>query len=415
MLHPFIYTGTRYHDFRLVTSKSLKTVSQSIVRTFKDIASTMIDAENVQLVEPSWVLVKKEGYLLWGIAVVNKVLGDVNQDKYNRPARGFFGLISDGDISRLPYSISYFAELYKTYVTPIWDSPIQTEQIECQVPTISGADFIVKSPRLDHEINVSTGKCRRFPSNSDCKALIEAVFASFDDCSIATNIHNRDQGIEFGNDKLSFMNIVMSSESLLKSTEDVTVTVKDEPPVIGKETPTTEDDEERKEYSICSECGKPVYGDEALCQVCKDKQQIKKYLKYGFYVFVVAICLIMLVKGPSIWEMILPPKQNPGFIQHDDENPPISFIRTNKSSINITDASETDVFRIKYECSSKIKDVQSPDWIRIVTPLEKYSTIGDVEFVCEPLAEGSRTGIIVFVNEEGGKAAISISQKTTNK
>jgi len=367
----------------------------------------MINAENAQLVKPSWVLVKKNGYLLWGIAVVNKVLGDVNQDKYNRPTRGFFGLISDGDISRLPYSISYFEELYSTYVTPIWDSPIQTKQMECQVPAISGSDFIIKSPRLDNEINVSADKCRLFPSNSESKALIEAVFASFEDCSIATNIHKRNQGIEFGKDKLSFTNIVMSSDSRLKSTEDVKVFVKDVPSVIIQESPI-KGDADKIDYSICPECGAPIFGDEVLCPGCKARQQNKKYLKYVLYGIAAFICWVLVIKGERIREMILPPKPTPDFIQQ-------GFIRTNKPFVNIIDASETDIFRIKYESSSNIKDVKTSEkWIRLVTPSEKYSTKGEIEFVCEPLAEGSRGGTIVFVNEEKKEVTIHVSQ-TTNK
>ena len=112
MLYPLIYTRTKYHDYRIVTSTSLAGLPHSVVQICTEVARTMIDAENDQLKEPSWALVKKNGYTLWGIAILNDVIGDDNKDKYNRPVRGFFGFISDTSVCKLPYSISYFKEIY---------------------------------------------------------------------------------------------------------------------------------------------------------------------------------------------------------------------------------------------------------------------------------------------------------------
>jgi len=383
----------------------------------------MIDAENSQLGEPSWALVKKNGYILWGLSILNYVLGEDNKDKYNRPVRGFFGFISDAQISRLPYSISYFKEIYDTYVMPIWDSPFQLEEITSQLPPISGDDSIVKSSRLNNEINGSMDKCRLFPSDSDSKALIEAAFASFEDCSIATNVHNKSRCTEFGKDKLSFMNVVGASDSGIRNQQDIKVYVKKKP-VIIKDAPLN-DDPEPLVTPTCTICGKPTVTDDTLCSECKEKEQNKRHFKYGLYGFITVVCLFLILKGPSIWEVILSPKDATETITYDDDSESHergqgyktpSFLKTRKSEFHIQDADIDQVFEIKYQSSSTIKKIQpSEEWIHIITPAHQYSQSGNIEFVCEPLVQGSREGLIKLVNEDGEKCIIKIHQTISSQ
>ena len=425
MLYPIIYTRTKYHDYRIVTSTSLAGLPHSVVQMCTEVARTMIDAENDQLKEPSWALVKKNRYTLWGIAILNDVLGDDNKDKYNRPVRGFFGFISDTSVSKLPYSISYFKETYRTYVMPIWDSREQTEQISCQLPTISGYEFITKSTLLNLDINIELGVSRIFPHGSDCKGLIEAVFASFVDCSIATNIHKKSQCIEFGKDKLSFMNVVMSPSSNVMSKKDIKVYVKETPS--STETFVNPDKEDPKPFedSTCPKCGKPTVADDTLCPECMGKEQNKRYLKYGLYGFFTVVCLLLILKGPSIWESILSPKHTHEIVNYEDKSETSEwrhgynadpFLNTRKSIFNIQDANLDHIFGIQYHSSSNIKMVEpSEEWIRIITPKEKYSQSGVITFVCEPISKGVRDGEIKLVNEEGKDISIKVHQTVTNQ
>ena len=297
-----------YYDFRVVTSKSLTGVPRTIVHLATDIARTLIDAENNQLEEPTWVLVKKDGFLLWGMSALNKVLGEPNQDKEKRPTRGFFGFITDSNIAKLPYSISYFKRLYETYVVPIWDSYEQLYQIIGNAPEISGSDFIEKSSRLNDEINTDDCICRIFPSSSECKSLIEAVFSYNGDCSIATNVHRKRQCVEFGKDNISFTNAVMSSDSGQKALEDVTVFVPHEIPKvtdIANDTPLENHSNDIQNNPVCPICGSSVYNYGDICANCKNEQRNKKFMKYGLYGFLALICLLLYLKGPGIWKVVL--------------------------------------------------------------------------------------------------------------
>ncbi len=418
MLYPYIYTATRYHDFRVVTSQMLHNLPNSVAQYLEDVAHAMIMAENNQLMFPSWILVKKEGYILWGMASLNNVLGDKSDDDDKRPVRGFFGFITDGTISKLPFSISFFKELYAKYVLPIWDSYEQTEQVTECMPAISGFDFIEKSSRLSSEINVDDSICRIFPSTYDSKSLIEAVFSSVEDCSIATNVHSKKQCVEFGKDRISFTNAVMSSDSKVNKTSDVKVFVPKKVDDIITDS-VKENEKVVQKESVCSICGNPVNDNENICEGCKNKQQNKKYIKYGLYGFMALICLLLMFNGSSIWEKILPSKHVQEKVQieerRDEQNGRIksqsSFLNTTKSEVNVIDANPDDAFKFGYESSSLITQVNSANnWIRIITPEQQFSKKGTIEFMCDPLSHGQREGTICLTNDEGIKRIISIHQ-----
>lgn len=408
MLYPFIYTRSLYHDFRVVTSKSLTGVPGTIVHLATDVARTLIDAENNQLEEPTWVLVKKDGFLLWGMSALNKVLGEPNQDKEKRPTRGFFGFITDSNIAKLPYSISYFKRLYETYVVPIWDSYEQLYQIIGNAPEISGSDFIEKSSRLNDKINTDDCICRIFPSSSEFKPLIEAVFSYNGDCSIATNVHRKRQCVKFGKEDISFTNAVMSSDSGLKALEDVMVFVPHEIPKvtdIANDTPLENHSNDIQNNPECPICGSSVYNYGDICANCKNEQRNKKFMKYGLYGFLVLICLLLYFKGADIWDMFLSYKQNEAPINNN-----LPFLRTNKSEITIQDAAQDNVFKIEYQSSSNITQVISPYWIRIVTPSQQLSNEGIIEFCCTPFLGGQREGYVRLTNKDGVRTYITIRQ-----
>lgn len=414
MLYPFIYTRSMHHDFRVVTSKSLTGVPRTIVHLATDIARTLIDAEDNQLEEPTWVLVKKDGFLLWGMSALNKVLGELNQDKEKRPTRGFFGFISDSNIAKLPYSISYFKRLYETYVVPIWDSYAQMDQIVCNMPEILGYDFIEKSSRLCTDINTEESICRFFPGTTECKSLIEAVFSYNGNCSIATNIHRKKQCVEFGEDNISFTNAVMSSDSKLSNIEDVKVIVTNE--IIDSpkyDMPDEEHIDDINDEPVCPICGSPVSDYGNICTNCKKRQQNKEFMKFGLYGFMVLICLLLYFEGPDIWKMILSPEQSevPVLLDVADVNTTSPFLNTSKSEITIQDAAQDDVFRIEYNSSSNItKVVSHNNWIRIVTPTEHFSKKGIIEFTCATPSGEQRDGSILLTNRDGIEIVITIHQ-----
>lgn len=225
MIYPFIYTRTKYIDYRIVTTKVLDIICKQEAREFRDIARCLIDASNEQLENPSWSLIRRNGIILWGIAVLNGKLGSSCQDKTNRPVRGFFGFLAkDVEVKMLPFNLSFFKDLYSTYVTPIWESLDQKNEV---MDVLSEAFMGTTIHRMPHEcvdtINICPSLCRLFPNCVDVKSLIELVFSYNGNCGVATNIHKREQPIELGKKKISLMNVVFSVDVKQSSIEDVVV------------------------------------------------------------------------------------------------------------------------------------------------------------------------------------------------
>lgn len=123
----FVYTrGSKIeNDYKLVFSPSDDFCSPEIRKYFKNQVRGVINIEEYEdnlKTTPRWFLSKKDGYTLWGVGTLNKMLSDSNNADYqNRPVRGFFGiLIKDSTPLCLPYDLSFFKEFYKNYLFNIW-------------------------------------------------------------------------------------------------------------------------------------------------------------------------------------------------------------------------------------------------------------------------------------------------------
>lgn len=293
MIYPFIYTRTKYHDYRVVTSDLLKGLSATVIKTGIDVARAMIDADNSQLESPSWVLFRKSSCTLWGMAIVNKSLGSKYMDKCNRPVRGFFGLIFDEKVDSLPYDTVFFKQLYNLYVAPIWESLQQDAQVNTALTNLNYnvGRVITPTARLCDEINTHGGRSRLFSANHDSTFLIEMVLSSSSDISIATNIHNRSQGIAFGRSRNSFNNIVMSEESALNEIIDV-------------EIDTESDAQTEHDNTFETQSAKTVEG-QLLEKASAGISPVRKYILYGCTVIImlmliaIGICVFKSKRAPA--------------------------------------------------------------------------------------------------------------------
>lgn len=421
---PFIYTRTRNHDYRLVTSKSLEDVSSQFKNLATEVARTMIDASDKQLDKPSWVLIKKDGYVLWGISVINKALSDMSHDKCERPVRGFFGFISDDHIDKLPYDISYFVELYRTYVLPIWDSYDQLEQIIRPIPPLKGNDFIEKASQLSDEININETTCRIFPYRPEIRVLIEAVFSSTHDCSIAINIHKTEQCVKFGDDKMSFMNAVMSDDSVIKTIKDLVVFVQPMEEKSSSDNSVPPSAESSNHTIAPLPTAFPVHNapiciGNQLNRNHRSKSKVKKYIKYGLYGFLVLICLAVFVKESGLLEKFLlhfpaieKTVTNKGSGKSAILHEVTPFLNTSIPDFFIHDETKEDVFRINYESSSSIDLVEaSNNWIRIISSCKDLAKSGIIEFACEFLPS-VREMALSHYSIKKVKKVILVHQKT---
>ena len=428
MIYPFIYTRTKNYDYRVLTSKSLRGLDTSITRLATDIARTMIDADNACLDTPSWALAKTKGHIIWGMAILNKELGEQNKDKANRPVRGFFGLISDAPISRLPYDIAFFKELYAAFVTPIWESFQQTDECAGTLPDFSAHGCISMSPRANDRLNFAPSLCRVFTADADSKALLEAALAAFGDCSIATNLHKKSQCVEFGRSKTSFMNAVMAADAKAAS-QDIPVYV--DTPVVEKPKPVipvVEDTSDQEQnMPTCPSCGRVLLPGQFLCHSCQEEQKRKKYIQYGIYAAGAVVALVLIFSIPSFFSS---KKHYSGYHSSDSENVsereereeredhknglPAPLLTIHDEELTIDQILSENVLILEYSSSSPIVDIKTtysgiqiidnpplpPEWGKIQFICKKLDVIPDLDKV--PIAE------ITLTNEEGKTATIPV-------
>lgn len=208
--YPFIYTRTKYQDYRILTTASLKGVPIETLRSLRAVVRGLINTKDEYLDSPSWALVKDDSFTIWGIACMNRVLSGISTDLDNRQVRGFFGiLIPTQNATCLPSNIEYFRRLYETYVAPVWDSRLTDDSVG-MMPLPKAEEIIIASGNsFNINININQGECRYYPVNTDYKAIVSEILGTSSVNSLAVNVHDSNQLRPIGLNDFSFMNVVM--------------------------------------------------------------------------------------------------------------------------------------------------------------------------------------------------------------
>lgn len=114
------------NDYKLMYSPSDDFCNDEVRKYFRNQAKGAINIEqyNGSLLEPRWLYSQYKGMVLWGMAIMNKMLSSNNtQDYTGRDVRGFFGIVfKKGAVQYLPKGIDFFKQLYEMKVSPFWNS-----------------------------------------------------------------------------------------------------------------------------------------------------------------------------------------------------------------------------------------------------------------------------------------------------
>ncbi len=312
MTRPFIYTRTKNHDYRVLTLKHLHDLPSSFVEECLSIARAAIDASDTQLLSPSWFLVKTNETILWGIACRNSILGSPSKDKESRPVRGFFGIILSTDSNTLPYNLPFFKELYKTYVTPIWETAISNEEISISLD-IQFGNIQLSTSRKESEVNFSATTSKFFPWIKNHGNYISTVFAAKDNNSIATNIHKHDQVLNIGKRCFSFLNVIMSEDSGQSRIENFAIKTQSfrnntNMQIMHNDDDTYDKKEQPHENDNIYDEKSLFLSDKNAIDSSEKRMSLRKILNYGLYGFGGVLCLIFLFEGNDIWKLLLSDK-----------------------------------------------------------------------------------------------------------
>ena len=162
----FIYTRgySVENDYKLMYSPSSDFCPDDVRQYFRQQVRGAINIETYEgdLSSPRWLFSRYQGFVLWGIAIMNNVLSDENTEDYTgRGVRGFFGmLLKDGTFEALPLGIQYFKTIYKTLVAPLWfASKEDFKKKGIAVPDLGEhEEVITANDTLSASINTNTEK-----------------------------------------------------------------------------------------------------------------------------------------------------------------------------------------------------------------------------------------------------------------
>lgn len=386
MIYPFIYTRTKFHDYRVLSFGLLQKLPSCFVGECRAIARAAIDASNVQLQTPSWILVKTNEAILWGMACCNRLLGSQFTDKESCPVRGFFGIILSPDSNALPFDLAFFKRLYEVYVSPIWEAAASDEEVTTLFDIPFGSTQLLASKK-EAEINFLASISRFFPWRENEADYISTVLATKGCNSIATNIHEREQALTIGKNNFSFQNVIMANDSGLSRIEDVFINEQVQKAI---EVPNDKKIElHENDNKECPDCVNSLLSFEE--DICEESMSKKTKTPYGLYVFFGLMCLILLFIGSDIWKAI-----------YSDKGTAENVVK----NLTIKNATINKRYKVGFRDSSKIES--KPDWI-----LTDTDTINNTIVIrCRPSDVPERKGIVKL---NDGRSIIVVQKDSSIK
>lgn len=187
----FIYTRghSTENDYKLMFSPSEDFCSKETIQFFRQQVRGAINIETYEgtLMSPRWLFSRYHGMELWGMAIMNSVIGDENTDDYTgRGVRGFFGMVmKEGALNELPIGLDFFRKMYKDLVAPRWfNSKEEFKQIGISVDIPFGPEVIRPQDYSSIGINIDPERTVILGNDHSDIEYLNAAFATNSDTSI---------------------------------------------------------------------------------------------------------------------------------------------------------------------------------------------------------------------------------------
>lgn len=248
--------------------------------TKRIISLTNVGDKNLE--SPQWLLIKEQGYLLWGVVCLNKLLGEeYSTDLYGIPLRGFTGVVIPNYANQpLPNSIDTFSIIFREVMAVLYESFTQSQLTNKAVDLSITSSWISPQPFVSG-LNTDNHYCRFFSPTVDAELLVASCLSCPTDISIATNVANKDS---VTTPKFFPLHNAVMRYDLQSETEDIRV--KHPCGKCGKEVDDLQDGlchscwrEMRPPKPIkqkCTKCGKETeWLQQGMCNECYEKTHEK--------------------------------------------------------------------------------------------------------------------------------------------
>lgn len=213
----FIYTRGHLaeNDYTLMFAPSKDFCPNEIRQYFRQQVRGAINIEMYEgtLMTPRWLFSRHNGFILWGMAVMNSVISDENSTDYTgRGVRGFFGMIlKDEPIDRLPISLDFFRRVYGNLVSPRWfNGKEDFKQFGIAVHEDLGTEWIEPQKVDSIAINCNPERTVIWGEEHSEIEYLSAVLATNDDTSFITGLSEKAHAY---NHEYLFMNALVQGVS----------------------------------------------------------------------------------------------------------------------------------------------------------------------------------------------------------
>ena len=203
----FIYTRgyLTENDYKLMYYPSDDFCGEDIRKFFRNQAKGAINTEKYygSLENPRWLFSRYKGMILWGMAIMNKMLcsdsSSDSTDNTGREVRGFFGMIvKDGTYETLPFDINYFKRMYTELVIPYWSSTRDTFRHGGISVSQDFSDFetITSTSELSSLLNSDLERTVILDDSYSDKEYFCSAIGTDKDISLITNLYEREHAFD---------------------------------------------------------------------------------------------------------------------------------------------------------------------------------------------------------------------------
>lgn len=194
----FVYTRNRGNDYKLVYAPDDNFCPPETRRYFLKQARGVINIESYSgsLDEPRWLISRKGNCILFGIGVMNRILGvDNNTDYTGTPIRGFFGMVINAEDNqvKVPFDIQFYKDLYKSKIDPIWDYLREEFKFKGVEVTQDINEYeCVDTSTCPIELNTVAKKTVILPISTNSADIIGSILSLSADCSFVSGLADKE-------------------------------------------------------------------------------------------------------------------------------------------------------------------------------------------------------------------------------
>jgi hypothetical protein len=193
----FVYTRNRDNDYKLAYAPDDTFCPPETRRYFLKQSRGVINIESYSgsLDEPRWFISRKGNHILFGIGVMNRILGaDNNTDYTGTPIRGFFGLVINADNqTRVPYDIKFYKDLYKSIIDPVWNYANEDFKFKGVEVTQDFNDYeCIDSITCSIELNTDENKNLLLSISTNIADIVGAILSKSADCSFVSGLSDKE-------------------------------------------------------------------------------------------------------------------------------------------------------------------------------------------------------------------------------